>query len=208
MEGTNKNFCTYINFLCFNRQSRVMFVIIWATEDVIKVSPMYKIRDAFLRAVPYFNGNSSELGAHFCSLAAGLRREPLRANNCQCQRSGRVLRLSIEINRLVESREKTGKARHRLMSSWSTLFRSSGFSWMKRSRVAPRDVTTCCYPLPSPLRPSPRRRRRRRAAPPLERGRANGCWLFFRIIRNFIVKSIVKSFSKTGRKLEFWIFWI
>lgn len=42
------------------------------------------------------------------------------------------------------------------MSSWSTLFRSSGFSWMKRSRVAPCDVTTCCYPLPplSPPRPS------------------------------------------------------
>lgn len=89
---------------------------------------------------------------------------------------------SIEINRLVESREKTGKARHRLvMSSWSTLFRSSGFSWMKRSRVAPRDVTTCCYPLPSLLCPSPCRH----SPSPNMRARASGC-CFSRVMKNII----------------------
>ena len=68
--------------------------------------------NAFARSINFIRV-ISELGTHFRNLAAGLRHKPLRANNCQCQRSGWVPRPSIEINRLVESREKTGKARHR-----------------------------------------------------------------------------------------------
>lgn len=116
---------------------------------------------------PHMN---SELGTDFRNLTGMNRYGPIIAS----ARSGWVPRPSIEINRLVESREKTGKARHRWLwvpgpPSFALLASRewSGVAWrLVTSQPVAIHCPLCSVPLPAVSHPSP------------TRVRTSGCYFF------------------------------
>lgn len=117
------------------------------------------LKDSRQRAEHQFIRINSELETYFHSGFDVNRYGPIIAS----ARSGRVLWPSIEINRLVESREKTGKAKHRLLwvpgpPSFALLASRewSGVAWrLVTSQPVAIHCPLCSLSLPPRYSPSP-----------------------------------------------------